>query len=117
MTEKAHLYTIVFQTFVFMQCFNQVNARKLGDRDFNVFEGFFNNWLFLAIMVLTFAVQICMVQFAGLFATVTPLNWDDQLVCLGLGSFSLLWGLIIKVIMPARWFQFLAMNEAEMTEE
>jgi Ca2+ transporting ATPase len=56
MTEKAHLYTIVFQAFVFMTLFNQINARKLGSRDFNVFAGFFNNWLFLLITVITFAV-------------------------------------------------------------
>lgn len=38
-----------------MTVFNQINARKLGDRDFNVFAGFFNNWLFLAIIFVTFA--------------------------------------------------------------
>ena len=39
-----------------MQLFNQINARKLGDRDFNVFAGFFNNKLFLFIAVLTFVI-------------------------------------------------------------
>lgn len=89
----------------------------MGDRDFNVFAGFFNNWLFLFIMILTFGVQIFMVQFAGIFMTVTPLGWKDQLVCLGIGSFSLVWGVIIKLILPSKWFACLAMNEAEMTEK
>ena len=30
-TNKTIVYTIVFQCFVFMQCFNQINARKLGE--------------------------------------------------------------------------------------
>jgi len=29
-TPKCIVYTMVFQTFVFLQLFNQINARKLG---------------------------------------------------------------------------------------
>lgn len=39
-----------------MQLFNQINARKLGDREFNVFKIFFNNGLFLAIVSATFII-------------------------------------------------------------
>jgi len=46
-------YTQVFNTFVFMQIFNEINARKLGAHEYNVFEGFFNNWLFLGILIFT----------------------------------------------------------------
>jgi magnesium-transporting ATPase (P-type) len=55
-TNKTYLYTMVFQTFVFMQLFNQINARKLGANDFNVFAGFFNNGMFLFICAITFVV-------------------------------------------------------------
>jgi len=55
-TNKCYLYTMVFQAFVFMQLFNQINARKLGDKEYNVFAGFFNNMLFLGIVALTFAI-------------------------------------------------------------
>jgi len=48
-TNKCELYTIVFQAFVFMQLFNIINARKLGNKDYNVFESFFNNGYFLVI--------------------------------------------------------------------
>lgn len=89
----------------------------MGDLDYNVFSGFFNNWLFLFIMVLTIAIQVCMVQYFGLFATVTPLEWNYQLICAGIGAFSLVWGLILKLIMPSRWFHCLAVNEEEMCEE
>lgn len=115
MSQKAELYTIVFESFVFMQCFNQINARKLGDLDYNVFAGFFNNWYFIVLTVITFAVQICMVQYAGRFATVVALNSVEIGVCLGIGSFTLIWGLIIKACIPSRWFNFLAINEKEMS--
>lgn len=41
MTEQVKLFTIVFNTFVFMQVFNQINARKLEAGELNVFAGMF----------------------------------------------------------------------------
>uniref|UniRef100_A0A672KJ23 Calcium-transporting ATPase n=1 Tax=Sinocyclocheilus grahami TaxID=75366 RepID=A0A672KJ23_SINGR len=50
-------YTIVFNTFVMMQLFNEINARKIhGER--NVFEGIFNNMIFCSIVFGTFVIQI-----------------------------------------------------------
>lgn len=55
-TCKALHYTMIFHSFVFMQVFNEINSRKLGEREFNVFAGFFNNWLFQFIIILTIVV-------------------------------------------------------------
>uniref|UniRef100_A0A8C9YRQ7 Calcium-transporting ATPase n=1 Tax=Sander lucioperca TaxID=283035 RepID=A0A8C9YRQ7_SANLU len=50
-------YTIIFNTFVLMQLFNEINARKIhGER--NVFDGIFANPIFCAIVLGTFAVQV-----------------------------------------------------------
>uniref|UniRef100_A0AAX7UUF6 Calcium-transporting ATPase n=1 Tax=Astatotilapia calliptera TaxID=8154 RepID=A0AAX7UUF6_ASTCA len=50
-------YTIVFNTFVMMQLFNEINARKIhGER--NVFEGIFNNPIFCSIVLGTFIIQV-----------------------------------------------------------
>ncbi|XP_074862295.1 plasma membrane calcium-transporting ATPase 2 isoform X9 [Carettochelys insculpta] len=50
-------YTIIFNTFVMMQLFNEINARKIhGER--NVFDGIFRNPIFCTIVLGTFAVQI-----------------------------------------------------------
>ena len=50
-------YTIVFNTFVMMQLFNEINARKIhGER--NVFEGIFNNYIFCSIVFGTFIIQV-----------------------------------------------------------
>jgi Ca2+ transporting ATPase len=53
--EKIEHYTIIFHVFVFMQVFNEINSRKLG-QTLNVFSGFFNNLLFLIIILFTIVV-------------------------------------------------------------
>ena len=60
-TQKVLMYTVIFQTFVFMQLFNQINSRKLGEREYNVFADFFNNWMFIIILLATFAIQVVIV--------------------------------------------------------
>jgi len=115
-TEKTRLYTIVFQAFVFMQLFNQINSRKLGEREFNVFANFFNNPMFLFITVLTFAVQIMIVQYGGEYMRAVPLTWEENGVCAIIGAFSLIVGLLLKCV-PARWFEWIRLEESEMQEE
>jgi hypothetical protein len=39
-----------------MQIFNLINARKLGSDNYNVFEGFFDNWMFLMIFGISIVV-------------------------------------------------------------
>ena len=74
-SNKVEMYTICFQTFVFLQLFNQINSRKLGEKECNMFAQFFNNWMFIAITLLTFGIQVVIVQFAGRFMSVVPLTW------------------------------------------
>ena len=54
---KAQHYTVIFDTFVFLQLFNQINCRVVGPRDFNVFTAFFSNWIFLLITLIIFTIQ------------------------------------------------------------
>uniref|UniRef100_A0A8C3VG72 Calcium-transporting ATPase n=1 Tax=Catharus ustulatus TaxID=91951 RepID=A0A8C3VG72_CATUS len=50
-------YTIVFNTFVMMQLFNEINARKIhGER--NVFEAIYRNPIFCTVVLGTFAAQL-----------------------------------------------------------
>jgi len=44
-----------------MQMFNEINCRKIQASEFNVFESFFNNPLFLFVMAVTTIVQILLV--------------------------------------------------------
>jgi len=86
-----------------MQLFNIINARKLCEDEFNVFEDFFNNPMFILVMFVTFATQIVMVEIGGMAIKTKPLNVRENLICLAFGSGSLIWGVVIK-FMPMRFF-------------
>ena len=64
-TEKLEHYTIIFNCFVLMQVFNQINARKLEADEFNVFANFCNNPIFFLIVIMTFLIQLVMVEIGG----------------------------------------------------
>ncbi|XP_031169091.1 plasma membrane calcium-transporting ATPase 1a isoform X3 [Sander lucioperca] len=94
-------YTIVFNTFVLMQLFNEINARKIhGER--NVFEGIFNNLIFCSIVFGTFIIQFVIVQFGGKPFSCVALTIDQWLWCTFLGFGSLLWGQVISSIPTSR---------------
>eukprot|EP01103_Thecamoeba_quadrilineata_P002746 TRINITY_DN12642_c0_g1_i1.p1 TRINITY_DN12642_c0_g1~~TRINITY_DN12642_c0_g1_i1.p1 ORF type:complete len:989 (-),score=241.99 TRINITY_DN12642_c0_g1_i1:45-3011(-) len=90
-------HTIIFNTFVFAQLFNEINSRKLGD-ELNVFSGFFTNYIFVVVLVLSVVVQFLMVQFAGAWAQTTALNAQEWFVCVGLGFISLPIGILLRFI-------------------
>ena len=71
---KIKLFTLIFNSFVFMQIFNEINSRKLGENEYNSFRGFFNNFLFLIILIFTIVVQILMVQYGGQSVRTIPLS-------------------------------------------
>ncbi|XP_075996867.1 plasma membrane calcium-transporting ATPase 1-like [Genypterus blacodes] len=94
-------YTIVFNTFVLMQIFNEINARKIhGER--NVFEGIFNNPIFCSIVMGTLIIQVVIVQFGGKPFSCVSLSADQWLWCLFLGVGSLLWGQLVSTIPTSR---------------
>ncbi|XP_076152593.1 plasma membrane calcium-transporting ATPase 1 isoform X1 [Alosa pseudoharengus] len=98
-------YTIVFNTFVMMQLFNEINARKIhGER--NVFDGIFNNLIFCSIVFGTFLIQIVIVQFGGKPFSCVGLTIDQWLWCVFLGFGCLLWGQFISSV-PTSWLKFL----------
>lgn len=72
--ENGKHFTLFFSIFVFMQVFNEINARKLKREEINVFEGFFNNPLFLFIVLGTIIVHICLVELGGRAIQCSPLT-------------------------------------------
>ena len=82
-------YTVIFNTFVFMQIFNEINARKIhGER--NVFSGIWKNWIFLLIVVGQVTVQTLITQFGGRVFSTSGLPVDLWMWCIFLGSIELL---------------------------
>ncbi|XVE73050.1 hypothetical protein DITRI_Ditri11bG0086700 [Diplodiscus trichospermus] len=84
--------TLIFNTFVLCQVFNEFNARKLEKQ--NVFKGILKNRLFLGIVGITIILQVVMVEFLKKFADTEKLNLWQWGVCILLAAFS--W--------PIAWF-------------
>lgn len=114
-TQKMLHYTFIFQVFVFMQIFNLINSRKIAIDEINVFKHFLNNPWFICIFFLTILIQVVLVEFGGTAVKTYALNMNQNLICLAIGSFELLWGLILKFI-PVKFFQCIDLKN-DVTEE
>merc|ERR1719483_149920 len=69
-------YTMIFNAFVMMTLFNEINARKIhGQR--NVFLGFFSNPIYYVIWIATLISQIIIIEFGGLIFSTTKLNLEQ----------------------------------------
>ncbi|XP_010922239.1 probable calcium-transporting ATPase 8, plasma membrane-type isoform X1 [Elaeis guineensis] len=90
------LNTVIFNSFVFCQVFNEINSLEMDK--INVFYGVFSNWIFVAIIASTVIFQVIIVEFLGTFASTVPLSWELWLVSVLLGSISLIVGIILKCI-------------------
>jgi len=89
--------TIVFNTFVLCQLFNELNSRKLGN-EFNVLKGIFTNYVFLGIMAFTVVMQYLIVQFGGEFAGTAALTKNQWLTCIAIAGFGIPWGAFLRIL-------------------
>lgn len=95
-------YTIIFNSFVFLQFFNEINSRKVND-ELNVFENFFANLYFTGVLIVTLVMQFIMVEFVGTFAGTVPLSLNDWIISVALGVLSLPTGFLIRLIFNGRF--------------
>lgn len=116
-SQMTQHYTIVFNTFVLMNLFNQINCRKLGWSEINIFDNFFNNIYFFIIVAGEFAAQYFIVQIGGDVFRTEALDWRMHLTCYMFGLGSLLVSLGCKYI-PEQHQAFFAfkLNENEGNE-
>uniref|UniRef100_A0A1D2A822 Calcium-transporting ATPase n=2 Tax=Auxenochlorella protothecoides TaxID=3075 RepID=A0A1D2A822_AUXPR len=94
--------SMVFNTFICMQLFNFLNARKLRD-EYNIFAGLFKGYLFIGILFLIAGLQVLIMFFLqGVFRlqTQSGLQWGISLL-IGAGGLPL--ALIAKFV-TRRWF-------------
>nr|KYP67978.1 Putative calcium-transporting ATPase 11, plasma membrane-type [Cajanus cajan] len=90
------LNTVIFNTFVFCQVFNEINSRDM--EKINVFQGMFSSWVFMMVMAATICFQTIIVEFLGTFAQTVPLSWKLWLVCILIGAVSLVVAVVLKCI-------------------
>ncbi|XP_061400205.1 plasma membrane calcium-transporting ATPase 3-like [Musca vetustissima] len=94
-------FTIIFNAFVMMTLFNEINARKIhGQR--NVFAGLFTNPIFYTIWIFTFVSQIIIIQYGSLAFSTKALSLEQWLWCVAFGMGTLLWGQIVSTFPPKK---------------
>ncbi|KAM7223988.1 plasma membrane calcium-transporting ATPase [Rhypophila decipiens] len=102
----VQIKALVFNTFVWMQIFNQWNNRRL-DNKFNIFEGLFKNWYFVCISTIMCAAQILIMFFGSTPFSLpsgtgplkqTPAMWAYAIF---LGFLSIPVGIIIRLVPDA----------------
>jgi len=129
-------YTIMFNTFVLMQIFNEINSRQLGD-EINIFKNICENKIFLIIFFATLFTQVFIVLLlnllilAGLplgssislarnsFFNTTLISWDQWLYCILFAALGNVWGILARLIIRPTCFKKLEQagdykNEDEM---
>lgn len=82
-------HTLVFNTFVVMQLFNQVNCRKIVDSG-SIWQGLEKAELFKAVLGAEVMLQIAIVQWGGEVFSTVPLNAGQWALCYGFGLGTLL---------------------------
>ncbi|KAJ5835037.1 ATPase P-type K/Mg/Cd/Cu/Zn/Na/Ca/Na/H-transporter [Penicillium robsamsonii] len=91
------LSTVVFNTFVWMQIFNEFNNRRL-DNKFNIFEGMLRNYWFLGINTIMVAGQIMIIYVGGQAFAVTRLSSTLWGVCVICSIACLPWAIVLRLI-------------------
>ncbi|KAL2934528.1 Calcium-transporting ATPase 12 plasma membrane-type [Bienertia sinuspersici] len=88
--------TLIFNTFVLCQVFNEFNARRMEKQ--NIFEGIHRTPLFLGIIAVTIILQVLMVEFLKDFADTVRLNWQQWGTCIGFAIVTWPIGFLVKLI-------------------
>ncbi|RYH15829.1 HAD family hydrolase [archaeon] len=89
--------TIIFNTFIFAQVFNEYNARSIFD-EWNMFHGIEHNPVFIVVTIITIGFQIILVEFGGDFLKTSPLTINQWFITVALGAISLPIGMLMRFI-------------------
>ncbi len=96
-TDQVKLQALVFNTFVWMQIFNQLNNRRL-DNKLNVFEGVTRNWFFIGINVVMIGGQVLIMFIGGRAFSVTRVDGVSWAIAIILGAISVPIAVVIRFV-------------------
>ncbi|CAG7982415.1 unnamed protein product [Penicillium salamii] len=94
---QKELSTVVFNTFVWMQIFNEFNNRRL-DNKFNIFEGMFRNYWFLGINAIMVGGQVMIIYVGGQAFGVVRLSATLWGICIVCAIACLPWAVVLRII-------------------
>lgn len=100
-TIQKELDTMVFNTFVWMQIFNEINNRRL-DNKFNIFEGVHRNPYFIVINIIMIAGQVMIIFVGGEAFQIKRIDGTQWAICILCALPCLLWAIILRCI-PDRY--------------
>ncbi|KAL4973546.1 hypothetical protein BDW66DRAFT_153732 [Aspergillus desertorum] len=98
--------SIVFNTFVWMQIFNEFNNRRLDNR-FNIFTGLHRNWFFIGINCIMVGCQIVIAFFGGAAFSIVRIHDEQWAICILVAAISLPWAVVVRLF-PDAWFHAIA---------
>ena len=98
---QTELNTIVFNTFVWMQIFNEFNNRRL-DNKLNIFEGVHRNAFFIIINIIMVAGQIMIIFVGGAAFQIKRIDGTQWAICILCALPCLLWAVVLRCI-PDRY--------------
>ncbi|XVE55763.1 hypothetical protein DITRI_Ditri03aG0183900 [Diplodiscus trichospermus] len=90
------LNTLIFNSFVFCQVFNEISSREM--EKINVLRGILKNHVFVAVLSCTIIFQIIIVEFLGTFASTCPLTLQQWFVSLAFGFLGMPIAAALKLI-------------------
>lgn len=96
-TLQTELNTMVFNTFVWMQIFNEFNNRRL-DNKLNIFEGVHKNAFFVVINIIMVAGQVMIVFVGGKAFQIKRIDGTQWAVCILCALPCLLWAVVLRCI-------------------
>lgn len=96
--DEKVLRTMIFNVFVFLQIFNELNCRRIDKSTLNVFSNIHRHWIFILVQVLVVGGQILIVTFGSIAFKTVPLTLSQWGVTILLGSLSLPVGTIIRLL-------------------
>ena len=89
--------SIIFNTFIFCQFFNEYTSRSLFD-EMNCFRGIFTNTVFLMVSMVTLGCQIFLIEVGGEFVKTSPLTLSQWLITIAMGAIGLPLGALMRLI-------------------
>ncbi|WRX30335.1 Cation-transporting P-type ATPase [Theobroma cacao] len=90
------LNTLIFNSFVFCQVFNEISSRDM--EKINVLRGILKNHVFVAVLSCTIIFQIVIVEFLGTFASTCPLTLQQWFASVFLGFLGMPIAAALKLI-------------------
>ena len=101
--DGSEIRSVVFNTFVWMQIFNQFNNRRL-DNKFNILAGVQHNYFFIAISAIMISCQVMIMFVGGRAFSIERINGKDWGISIVLSALCLPWAILIRLF-PDLWFE------------